>query len=234
VARRQSDPTSDELAAADEIGRRLEAWFDSHGRSFRWRRWRDAYRVAVTEILLQRTRAEVVDAFLPPFLERFPNWASLTRVSLPVLTQELAPLGLQSRRAASMKALAREMRAVDSPAWESLPAVGQYISRAIAVGTTGAALAMVDTNFVRVLTRVFIGSWMADYRYDRRLQELALAIVHGAKSSRTVNWAVLDLGATVCTPKGPRCGICPLMSLCETGRWHEAPREGVTPSIRLR
>jgi len=82
---------------------------------------------------------------------------------------------------------------------------------------------MVDTNFVRVIKRAFIGPWRSDYRYDERLQEIALAIVLGGDPKR-VNWGVLDLGATVCTPRQPRCADCPVAKLCVIGRVSRAKR----------
>jgi A/G-specific adenine glycosylase len=82
------------------------------------------------------------------------------------------------------------------------------------VTLNGERVAMVDGNFVRMLRRVFAGPWMSDYRYDSRLQELARAIVQGATDPRHANWAVLDLGATICIPRRPRCSDCPLVDAC--------------------
>jgi len=102
--------------------------------------------------------------------------------------------------------------------YEQLPGVGQYIGRSTRVSLHASREAMVDANFVRLLQRLFAGPWMADYRHDRRLQQLALAIVEAAGDPRVANWAVLDLGATVCTPSRPRCGECPLAAHCPVGR----------------
>jgi A/G-specific adenine glycosylase len=75
-------------------------------------------------------------------------------------------------------------------------------------------MAMVDRNWVRVIKRAFEPGWMSDYRYDQRLQQIALAVVVAAQDAATVNWALLDLGAMVCRPRNPRCGTCPLAGRC--------------------
>ena len=104
----------------------------------------------------------------------------------------------------------------DSPKdWSALPGSGQYVARAAAVSSAGARVAMLDTNFERVIKRVFAGTWMADYRRDMRLAALALETVRGGVDPRAVNWAVLDLGSQVCRPRRPKCGQCPLQRGCK-------------------
>ena len=219
--RRLSPASPAELALAGAIGARLEDWFGHHGRAFAWRDWRDEYRVLVTEILLQRTRAEVVASFVPRFLDRFPNWESLANAEPAELESVLAPLGLHRRRAASL----RKLSSIPASArrTEAAPGVGQYIGRAARVSIDGTAEAMVDSNFVRILRRVFPGQWRADYRYDGRLQGLARAMVEGATDVRAVNWAILDLGALTCLPRTPRCDVCPISDMCSTARIARAP-----------
>jgi A/G-specific adenine glycosylase len=213
----QTIATQAELDRAAVVGASLERWFDSHGRDFPWRGWRDPYRVAITEILLQRTRAQSVANFVPSFFEKYPDALSLSRAPIPELQKALLPIGLQARRARSLVAFGEAMVSDPSAAITSGPGVGQYISRAIAVGVRNSRVAMVDSNFVRMLRRAFSGPWMSDYRFDRRLQSLALAVVDGAGNPRAVNWAVLDLGALVCLPTAPRCGTCPIRDYCVTG-----------------
>jgi A/G-specific adenine glycosylase len=161
-----------------------------------------------------------VARYVASFLGRYPDPESLTLASPMELEQALAGLGLQRRRAASLRALAEVMLAKPDGPWASRPGVGQYISRAIAVGVDNESVAMVDSNFVRILRRVFHGPWMSDYRYDDRLQALASAAIAGAQDARSVNWATLDLGATVCKPRRPLCAECPLQFACETGSAH--------------
>src|SRR3990172_880658 len=202
----------EELARSRALAPRLERWFSVAGRDFPWREWRDEYRVLVTEVLLQRTRAGVVATFLTRFLGRYPSWESIETSDRSELEAVLEPLGLQRRRASNLASLA-SISPTDRRS-DRAPGIGQYIGRAVRVNIDGVREAMVDSNFVRVLRRVFPGPWKADYRYDTRLQELAQAVIDGAKDPRAANWAVLDLGAFVCTPRRPRCRECPLADLC--------------------
>jgi A/G-specific adenine glycosylase len=214
MSRLTQDATPGELGRAEQLGPALEHWFLDHGRTFPWRRWSDPYELLVAEVLLQRTRADVVATFVPGFLRAYPSWLDLSEASEEELVVALAPIGLQRRKAASLRELAVQMVISPTVPKGSEPGVGQYIERAIRVALTGERLAMVDSNFVRVLRRVFGGRWMADYRYDPRLQRLAQAVVDGASDARSLNWAVLDLGAMVCTPGTPRCGACPIREAC--------------------
>jgi A/G-specific adenine glycosylase len=224
--RTQVDPTAGETAIAANIGADLEEWYRAHGRVFPWREFRDTYRLTVTEVLLQRTRAEVVALFLPGFLSDYPDWPTLASATTGDLAARLAPIGLQARRAAVLQRLARAMEGRDGLPDELDPGVGQYIARAVRVAANGDALAMVDANFVRVLTRYFAGPWMADYRYDRRLQGLANSLISGAADPRAANWGVLDLGAAVCRPRVPDCVICPLHDGCRS-----APQSNATANV---
>jgi A/G-specific adenine glycosylase len=208
---------------ATTVGTVLRRWYARAGRSFPWREWHDPYRLAVVEILLQRTRAETVAAFAEVFFARYPHWDALASASRAELEHALAPIGLHERRAASLIALSRLVtdQGLD-PGSREAPGVGQYISRAIAVAARNEPVAMVDSNWVRVLRRVFGGGWMSDYRYDARLQSIAKAVVEAGGDARGVNWAVLDLGATVCPPRNPSCSSCPLRLSCA---YAQLPRE---------
>ena len=84
---------------------------------------------------------------------------------------------------------------------------------------------MVDSNWVRILHRAREGEWMADYRYDPRLQGIAQAIVEAHTEPREINWAMLDLGALVCRPANPLCGECPLVGSCAHGGRHARPND---------
>ena len=132
---------------------------------------------------------------------------------------EPSPDRASVRRAHTLLALASAVCTDGvNPESRSAPGVGQYISRAIAVGARNEPLAMVDTNWVRVIRRVFAGRWMSDYRYDSRLQSIAQAVVDASRHPRAVNWAILDLGAALCRPRLPRCPECPAREFCDFAR----------------
>jgi A/G-specific adenine glycosylase len=96
---------------------------------------------------------------------------------------------------------------------EVLPGVGQYIANAILLFCHGEAQPLLDVNMARVLERVFGPRKLADIRYDPYLQELAFNVVQ-CKKARELNWAILDLAATICPARNPRCNICPLEPIC--------------------
>src|SRR5438067_2011354 len=127
-------PSKREIAS---LQRRLHAWFATNGRSFPWRKNRATlYERIIPEVLLQRTRADVVAQFLPRFVQRYPSWNKLANATEADLRQFLQPLGLWRRRASSLTRLAQSLSAKRGrfprtrSAVESLPAIGQYICNA--------------------------------------------------------------------------------------------------------
>ncbi|HJP40221.1 MAG TPA: A/G-specific adenine glycosylase [Dehalococcoidia bacterium] len=206
--------SDDELRRAAALTPRLEAWFESHGREFPWRAWHDPFRITIAELLLQRARASVVAGFIPGFLRRFPTWESFHQADESELSDVMKPIGLYRQRAGVLKRVAAEIAGstgVDA-GWS--PNIGQYVERAVRVMAHGERLAMVDSNFVRAIKRLFGGSWMSDYRYDLRLQGIAQALVDGSADARVLNWAILDLGSLVCKPHTPACQDCPVSAGC--------------------
>lgn len=203
------------------LRRRIRSWYKSNGRSFPWRR-RGAgkYERVVTEVLLQRTRAETIAAFSPGFFARFPTWESLALTSRSSLEKSLRPIGLYTRRAAALSSLASVVLAMGKKfprvrgALESLPGVGQYVASAILVIHHGEPEPFLDVNMARVLERYFGPRHLADIRHDPWLQELARKLV-GGKDPLTTNFAVLDFAALVCKSRVPRCGSCPLRRECK-------------------
>jgi A/G-specific adenine glycosylase len=192
----------------------LEDWFGQHARSFPWRQWADAYRLTVVEILLQRTRADMVARFIGPFLSKYSDWDALGTAPLLELEEVLLPLGLQRRRASALHELALEAPGRPLSDWESLAGVGQYVSRAVRVAVAGEPLAMVDANFVRLIHRVFGEPWRSDYRFDVRLQRIGSALVNAGSNPAAINWAILDFGAAICMPRVPACDQCPVFRHC--------------------
>jgi A/G-specific adenine glycosylase len=213
--------------AAKEIAwfrRKLARWFRKHGRNFLWREESaDNYVKIVSEVLLQRTRAEVVAAFLPNFLDRFPSWDKLSIATEKDLQQYLQPIGLWRRRAASLEKLAGEMakRGGVFPRTreeiQQLPNVGQYIANAILLFYHKEPQPLLDVNMARVLERFFGPRKLADIRYDPYLQSLAKAVV-SSKNPAEINWAILDHATLICRISKPLCYTCPVVDKCQFAR----------------
>ena len=210
----------------------LLRWFNCHGRRFRWRNQSASkYEVIISEMLLQRTKAETVARFLPAFLQRFPGWRHIAKASKAELEDYLKPIGLWRRRAASMRALARDVvrRRGRFPcsraALEGLPGVGQYVASAVLLFSHGQPHPLLDGGMARVLERCFGPRRLVDIRHYADLQHMAMMLIDG-NDPKKLNWAMLDLAAIVCTPAQPQCQSCPLAHKCLSARLDRAERGG--------
>lgn len=210
-------PTLDRLRT---FRRNLLRWFLANGRSFPWRRkGQSKYQLVVSEVLLQRTRAEAVAAIYRRFFAAYPSWRRLAEARADNLQECLRPLGLWRRRATGLVALARAVRRnrgrlpTDRHEIERLPGVGQYIANAVELICYKSPAPLLDVNMSRVLERYFGPRMMADIRYDPYLQRLAWRVVNCPEST-SLNWAILDLAAEVCLSRAPKCQNCPLKVGC--------------------
>jgi A/G-specific adenine glycosylase len=177
-------------------------WFDEHRRDLPWRRTRDPYAILVSEVMLQQTQvSRVVPRYLA-FLERWPTVADLAAASTAEVIREWQGLGY-NRRALNLHRAARRIAAEGWPDdLTKLPGVGRYTADAVARFAFAADVLPVDTNVRRVLERT--------------------GVAFGAASAH----ALMDLGATVCLARVPRCGECPLSERCPSrGRRYEPLRK---------
>lgn len=201
----------------------LLKWFVNYGRSFSWRKGTTPFVVLVTEILLRKTTAGAVERFLPGFLARYPDPFSIDEGSVEELKDLLAPLGLSLQRAVQMKSLARELiqnHGGQVPSQQSklleLTGVGPYSASAVRCYAFGEIEAPVDTNVARIVVRFHgISPSRSEARKSPEVWELARDFVgKDTKTVRELNWALLDLGAQICTAREPKCIKCPLLGGC--------------------
>jgi A/G-specific adenine glycosylase len=202
------------------LSRELGLWAQQFGRRFRWRdSGVDHYRLIVTELLLQRTRAETVAAFEVAFFDQFRCWSDIVSTPETEIVNALAPIGLQTRRASVLKRLANKMSQLSNVVpnsredIEDLPGVGQYIANAIELLVLDRSRPLLDTNMARLLERFIRPRTLADIRHDPWLQASAQYLVEQG-DPRTINWAVLDFAAAVCKPRVPACDMCPVSIDC--------------------
>ena len=179
----------------------LLAWFREHGRDLPWRRTRDPYAILVSEVMLQQTQVERVVPRYLAWLERWPTAAALAAARLADVIREWQGLGY-NRRAVN---LYRAARRIADDGWPDdlaeLPGVGRYTADAIAAFALGAAVLPEDTNV-------------------RRVQERT-----GHRFGPECGQALMDLGATICLARVPRCEACPLAVACPSrGRRYEPLR----------
>jgi len=208
----------------------LLAWYRRHQRDLPWRRTRDPYAVWVAEVMLQQTQVATVVPYYARFLKRFPTVARLAKAPLGAVLKAWEGLGYYGRarrlhRAA--KIVAGEFGGrLPKTATElhRLPGIGRYTAGAIASIAFGRAEPVLDGNVERVLCRVFrIRRNAKASATQKRLWRLAQLMVAPGRAG-TVNQALMDLGATVCTPRGPACGRCPLRRVCSAREHGEQDR----------
>jgi A/G-specific adenine glycosylase len=211
--------------------RHLLAWFSERKRDLPWRRTRDPYRIWISEMMLQQTRVTAVIPYYENFLVRFPTLRSLARAKVETVTGQWAGLGYYSR-ARNLHRAAKEIvtrHAGDFPqdheAALALPGIGHYTAAAVLSIAYEQPLAALDGNVARVLAR--IGAIRGDLRAPalwRKLQITAQGLL-SRQSPGDWNQAMMELGATVCTPNSPRCGECPVAA------WCHARKRGLTAMV---
>jgi A/G-specific adenine glycosylase len=211
--------------------RRLLSWYRGQARDLPWRRTRDPYRVIVSEFMLQQTQVSRVEQFYGKFLARYPTVRHLARARPAAVREAWEGLGYY-RRAANLHQLARTVvkehggKIPDQPAaLRALPGVGPYTAGAVASFAYERREAAVDTNVIRVLGRVFATKGNSNSEGEgssttpvRKVWEIARSLL--PLRGRTVwefNQALMDLGATICVARKPRCSSCPVQPTCRTG-----------------
>lgn len=180
----------------------LLAWFAEHGRDLPWRRTRDPYAILVSEVMLQQTQVERVVPRYRAWLERWPDVGALAAAPAGEVIRAWQGLGYNRRALNLLRAARRIAQAGWPDDLTELPGVGRYTADAIARFALGRPVLPVDVNVRRVLERT------------------------GASLGPESAQALMDLGATVCLARIPRCEACPLARLCPSrGRRYEPARK---------
>jgi A/G-specific adenine glycosylase len=202
------------------VRKRLLAWFDRHQRDFPWRRDRDAYRIWVSEVMLQQTQASVVVPYFERFIDAFPTVAALAAADVQEVLRLWEGLGYY-RRARDLHAAARRLvedhdgHIPEEPDQLSgLPGLGRYTCNAVLSQAYDRRLPILEANSQRVLSR-----WYGCREDPRQGQTRAFLWKKAEellplRRAGDFNQAVMELGATVCTLATPRCSICPVAAFC--------------------
>ena len=206
------------------LAARLLKWYGENRRALPWRGHPDPYAVWVSEIMLQQTRVETVIPYFLRWMERFPSITVLAHASERQVLRAWEGLGYYAR-ARNLRQAARIVVKEfggelpdQAAALRQLPGIGPYTAGAIASIAFGRDEPALDGNIRRVLARVFDVEQPADSPEGlRRLWDLAARNLPGGRAG-DYNQALMDLGAAVCLPAGPRCPVCPLNRLCQARR----------------
>ncbi len=228
----------------------LLAWYDRHARVLPWRMepWRarkgeraEPYRVWLSEIMLQQTTVKTVAPYYAKFLQRWPTVERLAAASLDDVLRAWAGLGYYAR-ARNLHACARAVVArhggifpEEIEALRALPGIGDYTAAAVAAIAFDAPAVPVDGNVERVVTRLFA---LADELPAAKpaIKQLATSLLPPGRAGDFAQ-ALMDLGATLCSPKRPACVLCPWRDCCQAralGREEAFPRKGPKRAGQLR
>lgn len=202
--------------------RRLLAWFAKHARDLPWRRTRNPYEVLVSEFMLQQTQVSRVLDYYPRFLNRFSDVESLARARPKAVREAWEGLGYYAR-ARNLHALAKQLSVVGGQVPDEpeelikLPGVGRYTAGAVACFAYEKPVPAVDTNVARVIRRYF---GLRDGKPgSKRVWKVAAQLVpKNGKAAWRFNQGMMELGATVCVAREPKCPECPVRQDCKTGR----------------
>jgi len=196
----------------------LVAWYRSNARSLPWRDDPSPYAVLLSELMLQQTRVDTVIERFRRFLERWPTLADLAAAEEDEVLHEWAGLGYYAR-ARNLHAAARAAHAVgglprDPKALRRLPGLGPYTAGAIASIAFGVAAPLVDGNVERVLFRVDARTEDPKTAAGKRALWARAAELVACEEPSDLNQGLMELGATVCSPRAPACPRCPWADLC--------------------
>lgn len=234
--------TSDlpDAAWRQSMRRRLRAWFQRHARDLPWRRSRDPYRVWVSEIMLQQTQVATVVDYFQRFLTAFPTIQTLAAADEQQVLRLWEGLGYYRRARSLHRAAAvvvrqhggvfpREMAAV-----RQLPGIGRYTAGAILSIAFDDPHPIVEANTIRLYSRLLAYRGATHAREGEQLLWRFAEAVLPRRGAGQLNQALMELGATICLPRAPRCEACPLVALCPTfaaGGQAEIPAARPKPQI---
>ena len=212
-------------ALGEDFVRRLTDWYRVARRDLPWRRTRDPYRIWLSETMLQQTRVDVVVPYYERFLARFPTLESLAVADEEDVLRQWAGLGYYARARNLRRAAATVLRdhggelPSDAESLAELPGFGRYTVGAVRSIAFDQPAALVDGNVKRVLARLHA----LERPSDTELWRLAESLV---PEKRAGDWhqALMELGATVCTPRNPTCLLCPLQASCGAHRTGDPER----------
>jgi A/G-specific adenine glycosylase len=215
-------------------------WASENLRDFPWRKNHDPYLILVAEIMLQRTRAEQVVPVFDCFRRSFPTPKDLVEASPNKILKCIASLGLR-KRAVGLKRLALKLVSdyegkVPRTQKELLElfGVGHYVANAVLSVAFEKNVPAIDSNFARVLKRVFSLKTSTIPQKDKNIILFANNLVsHVDGNFKIFNWAIIDFSNMMCLPRKPKCPICPLNSICDNGIRERSGRRRVNKTTNL-
>ena len=227
------------LEAPEAFRNALGKWFSDEGKDFPWRRTSEPYAILVSEMMLQQTRIGAVlgKGYYTRFMAAFPDVASLAAADDTSLLKAWEGLGYY-RRARMLRAAAASVLEIHGGTFPreerellALPGIGPYTAAALLSFSFGKPSALVDGNVSRVLSRLMDDPSPIDSTAAiKRHRQWALSLCD-PENPRIHNYAMMELGQTVCRPGVPRCEMCPVSRFCKAGEPEKLPLKKKAPAI---
>lgn len=234
------NPCSSVAFRKNQFRATLTSWYHANGRLLPWRQTRDPYAILVSEFMLQQTQVAAVIPYYNEWLRRFPDFAALARAPESDILHAWQGLGYYAR-ARNLHAVAKTVQyrhggrfPRNLAAISELPGIGRYTANAVATFAFDQPVPIVETNTARVLARLFDFHSPIDRATGREeLWKRARTLVP-RYSARIYNSALVDLGALICSPRQPKCRICPVKRFCRAKDPETLPIKKARPStVRL-
>ena len=231
------NPCSSVAFRKDQFRRALANWYRKRGRNLPWRQTRDPYAILVSEFMLQQTQVGAVIPYYNEWLRRFPDFAALARASESDVLIAWQGLGYYAR---ARNFLVTAKIVVDRhdghfpksiALMRQLPGIGKYTAHAIATFAFDQPVPILEANTARVLARLFDFRSLIDRTAGREALWKRAVMLVPKRSASIHNSALTDLGALVCLPRRPQCGICPVEKFCRAKTPETLPTKNVRPRI---
>lgn len=202
------------------IGERIVQWYNENGRKMPWRETTDAYKIWISEVILQQTRVAQGENYYYRFVERFPNIATLANAEIDDVMKYWEGLGYYSR-ARNLHAAAQQLMNDYGGKFPEnheeiikLKGLGPYSARAIGSFAFGNVTGVIDGNVLRVMSRVLNDFSPIDAPSTRSNFQIIIDKWVSKVESSPFNQGIMDIGSTICTPTQPACLLCPLEDIC--------------------
>jgi A/G-specific adenine glycosylase len=216
-----AQPTTRQTRAISE---RLLQWYDAEKRDMPWRRSHDPYAILVSEFMLQQTQVATATPYFERFMAEFPTVRSLADAAEERVLRAWAGLGYYSRAQNLHASAQRIVRDYGGRVPETfadllfLPGVGRYVAGAVASIAFGAVVPALDANAIRVFCRLFaLAVDGASVSVRRKLENLVGRVIPPTRPG-DFNQAIMELGARICTARGPKCPECPVRTQCRAAK----------------
>ena len=218
---RIKDPPIAHSATIRAFQRRLIAWYKKHGRDLPWRRTRDPYAILVSEVMLQQTQVQRALLYYDKFLQKYPTAEDLAKAEEPQVRETWEGLGYYAR-ARNLQKTTQQIVSQHKGKFPQkpeeltkLPGIGPYTAGAVSSFAFHKDAAILDTNAARVLRRFFA---LTPEQQTQRFLWSAARQVTPTGQAHIFNQAIMDLGATICIARTPRCPRCPIQPVCKRGK----------------